>query len=592
MTGEAQVKTRCTIPILILGIALSAPLQADIAAANAALSSGDFQSAIKEFTRLADNGDARAQSYLGYMYYAGEGVGRDYRQAVQWYSKAAAQGDRDAQYNLAVAYAFGNGVEQDYAEAVKWYRKAAGQDLAAAQYSLGLSYARGEGVGQDIDAARQWFRKAADQGYADATVALQNLGDTNTAATAPAGSGANDLLAMDDIQPELPGARTPARDKASAPAQPGATAQAAPQRVAQDPAGAATGQQAAASGRAFDNGDKPAAKESIEDEVTPDFKSLDTTVGAAGTSEGLGEAAESGTLGGASGLDSNTGLGGNGSLDRNSGLSGNAGLRGTAAGSAGPGNPSTPKKEGAGSFLKRLFGPRQAGGKSKSGGSSPDNSASAQTQPAAAGDDSSSSAREQTAAVDTNAGDEAHQRGFLSRLFGAGKGGKSATAARSSTGPAVDPAIYRRGMSELQGKNYHDAAAAFHEAATQGDARSQFRLGSLFYQGLGVSLNYSEAARWYQRAAENGNADAQYSLGNMYLMGEGVKQDDQQAAYWYKKAADQGHDGARENLDNLKRIDEQASRPPGVAEGEVPARAPAKKAEKPARKGFFSRLFG
>ena len=583
MTGVAQVKMRCSIPILILGFVLSTPLQADITAAHAALTSGNYQSALTEFTRLAKNGDARAQSYLGYMYYAGDGVDRDYSQAVQWYRKAAAQGDRDAEYNLAVAYAFGNGVDQDYAEAVKWYRKAAGQDLAAAQYSLGLSYARGEGVAQNIDTARQWFRKAADQGDADAVSALQSLGGKKTGQDA-----ANGLLAMDDIQPELPGARTPDRDKPAKSAQAGAATQAAPD----------TGQKPATSGHALANTGKPATQAEVEEEVTPDFKSLDNSTSSAGMGNGLGDTDNAKALGGSSDLDTDTDLGGQGGLNgstglhSNSGLTGNAGLQGTAGGSGGPGKSSSLKKEGAGSFLKRLFGPKQAGGKADSNA---DNVAGpAQNQPpAAAADNGSAAAREQTAGAATNAGTDEHHRGFLSRLFGAGAAGKGEAAAQSAPKPAADPAVYQRGMKELQGKNYRDAAATFHEAATQGDARAQFRLGTLFYQGLGVSRNYSEAARWYQRAAKNGNADAQYSLGNMYLMGEGVKQDDHQAAYWYKKAADQGHAGASENLDNLKRIDEQADRPPGIAEGEAPARANAKKTTgKPAKKGFFSRLFG
>ena len=77
--------------------------------------------------RLAEQGDAGAQSYLGYMYRSGLGVEQDYAEAVKWYRKAADQGDGDAQCNLGVMYCSGLGVEQDYAEAVKWYRKAADQ---------------------------------------------------------------------------------------------------------------------------------------------------------------------------------------------------------------------------------------------------------------------------------------------------------------------------------------------------------------------------------------------------------------------------------------------------------------------------------
>ena len=112
---------------------------ADINSANAALARGDYAAASAEFLRLANDGDAKAQAHLGYMYYAGEGVEQSYEEAVKWYRKAAVQGDRDAQYNLAVAYAFGEGTKQDYKESATWYRRAAEQGHAIAQYSLGIS---------------------------------------------------------------------------------------------------------------------------------------------------------------------------------------------------------------------------------------------------------------------------------------------------------------------------------------------------------------------------------------------------------------------------------------------------------------------
>src|SRR5712692_1877137 len=46
-------------------------------------------------------------------------------QAVDVYRKAAEQGDADAQSNLGWAYANGRGVSPDYTQAAQWYRKAA-----------------------------------------------------------------------------------------------------------------------------------------------------------------------------------------------------------------------------------------------------------------------------------------------------------------------------------------------------------------------------------------------------------------------------------------------------------------------------------
>jgi TPR repeat protein len=149
--------------------------QADIYSASDALSRGDYETAVTEFTKLAEKGDANAQANLGYMYYAGEGVPQDFEKAVYWYRKAATQGNRDAQYNLAVSYAFGEGTKQDLTEAAIWYRRAGEQGHVVSQYSLGISYAYGEGVPQDQKEAARWFKKAADQGYARAQVHLGSM---------------------------------------------------------------------------------------------------------------------------------------------------------------------------------------------------------------------------------------------------------------------------------------------------------------------------------------------------------------------------------------------------------------------------------
>ena len=74
---------------------------------------------------LAEQGNARAQYFLGLMYNEGKGVPKDQKEAFKWYRLAADQGDASAQYNLALMYGNGVGVPKDDKEAVKWYRHAA-----------------------------------------------------------------------------------------------------------------------------------------------------------------------------------------------------------------------------------------------------------------------------------------------------------------------------------------------------------------------------------------------------------------------------------------------------------------------------------
>ena len=127
----------------------------------AAYQNGDYATALELSRPLADQGDARAQSILGLIYYGGRGVPRNDNEAVRWFRHAADLGDATGNLYLGVMFADGRGVPQDYAEAAKWYRLAADLGDAQAQYNLGLAYAKGEGVSPDNVSAHMWFNLAA-----------------------------------------------------------------------------------------------------------------------------------------------------------------------------------------------------------------------------------------------------------------------------------------------------------------------------------------------------------------------------------------------------------------------------------------------
>jgi TPR repeat protein len=90
--------------------------------------------------------------------------------------------------------------------------------------------------------------------------------------------------------------------------------------------------------------------------------------------------------------------------------------------------------------------------------------------------------------------------------------------------------------------------ASLIQQAQQGDANAQVNIGTLYYQGLGVTQSYTEAAQWFELAANQGNAQGQFNLGNMYSQGQGVLQDYSAAVKWFQLAADQGIAEAQRNL--------------------------------------------
>jgi TPR repeat protein len=155
--------TICLTLAMLLGSA-GMSWSADFQKGLTAYDSGDYATALREWTPLAEQGLAKSQYNLGLMYKKGTGILQDYKTAVKWYRLAAEQGDAFAQSNLGVMYEDGKGVPQDYKTAVKWYRLAAEQGNAAAQSNLGVMYGMGQGVIQDNVYAHMWFNIAASSG--------------------------------------------------------------------------------------------------------------------------------------------------------------------------------------------------------------------------------------------------------------------------------------------------------------------------------------------------------------------------------------------------------------------------------------------
>jgi TPR repeat protein len=93
---------------------------------------GDFAKALREWQPLAEQGEARAQFYLGMLYENGDGVPEDFGKAREWYEKSAAQGDANAQFYLGLMCAFGRGTSMDLVQAHMWYSLAAGNGHARA----------------------------------------------------------------------------------------------------------------------------------------------------------------------------------------------------------------------------------------------------------------------------------------------------------------------------------------------------------------------------------------------------------------------------------------------------------------------------
>lgn len=156
------------------------------------------------------------------------------------------------------------------------------------------------------------------------------------------------------------------------------------------------------------------------------------------------------------------------------------------------------------------------------------------------------------------------QRQMLEQLIEAAEQGDASAQSRLGL-------LYRQG--NIVEQSYLQAEKWFRRAAEQNDVYGQFRLGLLYRQGKGVIRSNTEALKWFQKAAEQGHVDAQFRLGLMYRKGKGTMQSPEKAAYWFRKAAEQGNANA---LRELRQLEEQ-----GVT-GKEPDAEPPVSQEQPA----------
>jgi len=118
----------------------------------------DYKEAFKCFEKVARQDNLRGQALLGTMYKEGWGVQQNTQEALQWIQKAADQGNALGQYCLALLYRDGEGVAASDVQAIAWLREAANQSSEDAQYTLGWMYENGRGVAKDLEEAAKWYK--------------------------------------------------------------------------------------------------------------------------------------------------------------------------------------------------------------------------------------------------------------------------------------------------------------------------------------------------------------------------------------------------------------------------------------------------
>jgi uncharacterized protein len=125
---------------------------------------GDNVPAFKMMKSLAEEGNEKAEYFLGQMYERGLGTKKNQRKAAQWYKRSADQGLANAQYEIGYLHLDGPTFLKNNSEAVKWFKLSAAQDFAQSQRVLGALYQEGIGVIRDKLLAHTWYNIASSNG--------------------------------------------------------------------------------------------------------------------------------------------------------------------------------------------------------------------------------------------------------------------------------------------------------------------------------------------------------------------------------------------------------------------------------------------
>jgi TPR repeat protein len=109
------------ILFLLLSMAVVPAARADAFAAGLrAYAAQNYVRAARIFLPLAEERDARAQTYLGVMYLRGKGVPQNFAVAAYWLHLASAAGVPTAQYFFGLMNDKGQGMAQDFVLAQAW----------------------------------------------------------------------------------------------------------------------------------------------------------------------------------------------------------------------------------------------------------------------------------------------------------------------------------------------------------------------------------------------------------------------------------------------------------------------------------------
>ncbi|MCH5155864.1 MAG: DnaJ domain-containing protein [Clostridiales bacterium] len=104
--------------------------------------------------------------------------------------------------------------------------------------------------------------------------------------------------------------------------------------------------------------------------------------------------------------------------------------------------------------------------------------------------------------------------------------------------------------NQLANKEFWQQFDELTASAMEGDAQSQYELGSMYYSGEDIDLDYEQAVFWFKEAAKQKHADAMYYLGLCYCNGTGMEKNETTGQSFIRQAAKLGSKPAQKSIKN------------------------------------------
>jgi len=136
---------------------------------------GKYKQAFNAFMPLAKKGNAKAQFYLGSMFYFGRGIDKNDFKAYTFFSLAANQHLPEAYNNMATCFFNGIGVAKDSQKGLTYLQMASLQGVPVALLRLGALYYNGDDVEKNHQLALCCFQQAAEKNNPQAQCMLGRM---------------------------------------------------------------------------------------------------------------------------------------------------------------------------------------------------------------------------------------------------------------------------------------------------------------------------------------------------------------------------------------------------------------------------------